>query len=160
LNFLETVDFPSIVNNVKNLSAMVENLTGVSVLDTPIPLLNQSLGDILEGPPTILDMDQTATFLGVSPVVVVGDRKQFTATFDGGNLLGRGVAVGNPVTYLDGNNQVRTGSIDEVTASSFTVGFNASLDQDPMPVGSPGFQIQRTGATLVDQIKNILGGVS
>lgn len=156
LDFLQ-VNGPQIVTGITDLAGAFQQTTGIDVLATKVPLLNKSVGELLNGQPKDLAIPN-ASVIGSSGVIVEGEFNIFTVALADLNPLKLGVAVGNPVTYVPvGGGAPVTGTIDAVDGTGFTVRFPVALTQPPDPV-NPSFVITRS-ATLANQLTALLGGV-
>jgi hypothetical protein len=151
LSFLN-LSSSQIINGLSSAADTFQRIAGVNILGTQIPLINKTLGEILNSSVDFPN-DAVASISGIS---TEGSFKKFTVTVaDGVDLLRQGVVTGATVTYQGARSTRFTGLIDSVESSQFTVRFNQDLNQDP-DTANPLFQITR--GSLQNLLAGTLGG--
>jgi len=151
LDFI-AVNIDQIVDGIKQVATFVETTTGVDVMAQNIPLLNKTLGEVLNGEAAPLTL-APAAIASVSPITVAGDVKSFGVATVSLNLIRGGVAVGQDVTYTSGGQAV-TGHVVDVSAALLTIGFDAAVDQTPD--AGTSFSVAR-GGSLQAQLRGLAG---
>jgi autotransporter-associated beta strand protein len=156
--FINT-DLDQILASINNVADTFQQATGIDVLATQIPLLNKSIGEVLNGTPRELALpNESVSF--ISEPVTDGEFETFTVFLTGINLLQKGVTADNVVSYLPADSDTPVeGIIDDVTTGSFVVRFPAALNQPGPRTDNPSFTIIRSG-DLQSQLGSLLGGVS
>src|SRR5262249_9741803 len=119
LNFVQT-STSQIVNGLTDLSGWFQQMAGVNLLGTKIPLVNKSLGDILGGQPKDLALDNAA-LTSLSAVFTDGAFNKFTAVFSDTDFRKEGVALGDTVIFTDAGGTDREGVVDAVDGGLITV---------------------------------------
>jgi hypothetical protein len=152
------INTTDVVNGLADVADYLQELTGQDLLATRLPVINKSLGDLIDANPTPLTF-QGAQVTDLSPVSSDGTTDRFTVTVDlpGSNLVAEGVKVGDQVIYQTTAGAPLQGTIDAIDGSTFTVRYAAGLDQAPDP-NNPSFQIQRT-SSLGDVLRNAVGNL-
>src|SRR5262249_49626689 len=102
-----------VLNGIHTVAQTVQQVTGPDITALKIPILNKSLGDILNGPANDIAVDDTKV-TSISPTVTVGNSNQFMVGLAGLNLLQNGIAANDPVTYRGTDGHDHTGTIDTV----------------------------------------------
>jgi autotransporter-associated beta strand protein len=157
---LKALDFiqrngPEIVGAIQALADQIEGITGNNFTDAKIPLLNKTLGELMQGGSTPLDLPAT-DIVGIAPVYTQGGFKKFQVLMTTPTAITQGLAYGQQVTYTSGG-QERTGTIDSVESDRFVVAFAANLSQTPN--ADTAFHIQRSGQ-FGQQIRALADGFS
>src|SRR5262249_26578212 len=136
------------------LSGWFQQMAGVDLLGTKVPLVNKSLGDILGGQPRELALDNAA-LTSLSGVSTDGAFKKFTAVFSGVDLRKQGVALGDTVVFTDAGGTDREGVVDAVDGGLLTVRFDAAQSFVPNTT-APSLRVRRVGS-LGHQVQSFLG---
>ncbi len=152
----KTTDF---FNGLADAADFLDQLTGQNLLTTKLPLVNKSLGDILDANPAPLDLSGSQ----VTDVTLLGsdgtqDRFSVTVDLGGPDLAQQGIKVGNTVHYLTTTGDTLDGTIESISNTTFTVVYDATLDQTPNQT-YPTFEIVRT-SSLGDLLRGFLDKLS
>jgi autotransporter-associated beta strand protein len=158
LNTLLSFNVGQFADAIKQVAGDIQQVTGTNVLATKIPLLNKTLGDILNGPAQDVTV-AGSSITNISAVSTDGDTSTFTVTTAGLNPIMLGVASGQTVSWsIPGSSQPAMGTIGSVDVGQFTVGFPAS-GPDLTPAPNTSFTISHSGS-LQGQLTSLLGGVN
>jgi autotransporter-associated beta strand protein len=111
-----TVNAGEVVSAIENLAAGLEGATGTQVLDTEIPVLGKTIGEVLNAVAQPLDLP-AASVVATAVDAAAGTFRVEVENFD---LGAAGVAVGRTVNYLVGAAE-KQGVIEAVEGSAFTV---------------------------------------
>src|SRR5262249_20628852 len=131
LQSLLDVNADQIVSGIKNVAGAYQQATGVDLLAPKEPLVNKTIGELVNGPArpvTIGGADAVSDAAGVygsSDVTVSGDSKHFTVFFSGVDRQAQGVAVRDSVNYKGPNNEDFSGTVGSVGVGTFSVRFDA-----------------------------------
>jgi hypothetical protein len=148
-----------VLNGIRSVAQAIQQVTGTQILSTKIPILNKSLGDLLNGPASPIVVADTAV-ASISATEAVSNANEFQVFVTGLNLLQSGVEANNTVTYKGTDGNDHTGTIAQVDANQFTVSFDSGLTQDPDPV-HPNFRITPAPqGALQTQLESILAGLT
>jgi hypothetical protein len=149
-----------VLSGLQSAANWMRDIASQNILGTIIPLLNKSLGDILDEFPAPLIIDNTTgeTIYDISDVYSERGANKFVVSVAGLNLSKAGVSIGDRVTYEDTTDHSVTGEIDVVSVSGFVVSFASSLHQDPN-TADPSFSIHRRGS-LEKRLGAALGDLS
>ncbi|HEX2473437.1 MAG TPA: hypothetical protein VHK01_01755, partial [Lacipirellulaceae bacterium] len=153
IDFLNA-DIPAIVDGIRQVAATFETFSGVDLLAAQIPLLNKSIGEVLEGVPQSLKLGGNAV-LAIGETIEENGAKSFSVDVDGIHLVTTGVAVGDKVSYRGSNGSAFEGVVATVSAASLTVSFAGTLNQEP-DRANPQLEVFRGGG-LGDQLAGLLG---
>ena len=119
LHFLN-VSAGQYISGLTDLAGQFQAISGVDVLGTKIPVVNKSLGDILNGVTQALNI-QGDKVSGVSEVSQEGDFNKFAVSLAEVNSFSKGISVGDTVTYQGANGETFQGIIDSVDVDQFVV---------------------------------------
>ncbi|MFO0909074.1 MAG: autotransporter-associated beta strand repeat-containing protein [Isosphaeraceae bacterium] len=156
LNFLNA-DFGQIVSAINGLSGAIQQLTGVDVLATKIPLLNKSIGDVLNSTPEDVAVP-AASVVGVSSISPDADSQTFTVFVDGFDLVPQGAIAGGSVSYRNTANSVVQGTIDLVDGERLVI--RTALDSNFAPSSTNlSLSLHRDGS-LQSRLQGLFGGIS
>lgn len=160
LRFL-TTQTDEIISGVNVLADAVQQATGVDVLATQIPLLNKSIGEILNSQAKALQFPDPAqpsiSIAEVGDTFAEGDDGLFFVKLNGLDPLISGLQVGDSVAFAaTGNASVVTGTIDAVTSAGFTVRYPSAAGVEP-DRNVPSMKVSPSGS-LGGRLRNILGG--
>lgn len=153
LDFLN-VNADQMLSGINGLADLIEQSTGVAVLDKRIPLLNKTIDEVINGTPQDLALANTSIG-SISTVEVDGAFETFDVFVKDVNLLKNGVAAGQVVRYRSGASTVE-GTLARVDENGFSVRYDAALDQAPNAATSnPNFVFVRPGG-----LKAMFAGLS
>ncbi len=144
---------------IHTFESLADALGGIvantELLGTPIPLLEQSLNDLLlEDPEPRLFAPDAISFL--TEPVVEGNFKKFTVHFRDANLLlsERGVQLGDTVRYLTRSGDKFEGAVDSFEAGKVTIRYSSERTDSPAFKPTLSFQ---AGGSLGDIFRSPLG---
>jgi Ca2+-binding RTX toxin-like protein len=163
------LDAQQIVAGLSNFAGTLQEIAGaagIDLMNEKIPLVNESLGEILGSQPQQVQFKNDASaippvqqVLDVSEVFPAGAENEFVVTLNNVNPLKLGVAAGNPVKYKAAagsgcNMDLCEGAIARVDFTGFAVTFT---EPTHTPDGTnPEFQITASGS-LQNQLAASLG---
>ncbi|MCO6453816.1 MAG: hypothetical protein J5I93_00735, partial [Pirellulaceae bacterium] len=149
---LRDLSLAEIRQTIDQLLVVVQQATGQDLREVPLPLINKSVGELLDGPSRPLLIDD----LDVDSITEVGTAESPLMFVEAtGIALGlRGVRAGQLVQYRDADGQTRQGTISGLDAGGFVLA--VPVGQPAPDMATPGFEIQRAGvlATLVGTLQD------
>lgn len=135
-----------ILSGLHDLANVIEQSTGAEILNKKIPLLNKTIGELLDSAPDdfALPNSEINTLTPVKTVDVTSSFEVFVDSTT--NLLENGIVANNIVKYQSVSGPA-TAIIDKVEKNSFTVVFAASDNFAPStnPNNPPNFKLVRPG---------------
>ena len=148
------------INGLASAADAVQALTGQDLLATKLPLVNTTLGDLINANPAPLTFSGTqGQVADVSEPTSDGITERFVVTLAAGltPLPRQGVKVGDWVLYKTANatGDKLWGTIDALGDGWFSVTYAAALNQVPDRT-SPSFEIRRT-SKLGDLLRDLIG---
>lgn len=166
LDFL-SANSGQITTALNSLNSTLDEALGLDLLGARIPVLNKTLGELVNGQARPVPVPTATAIQSISQVFVDGTSKRFIvalknagegAAGESNSLVKLGVATGRTVRYKTVAGTDASGVIASTVAGAFTVSFDASLDQDP--AADPQLQIVPDGGALTGPLRSVLGGVS
>jgi hypothetical protein len=136
------------------LATVLDAASEFELLGAPMPLLNQSLGELLRGVPLPV-IYQGAEIAEVDDPLDEGAVRTFTVILESAAALRDGIKIGDAVEYRGTDGGFHDGVLSAVSPGQFTVRISAAASPAP-DRDAPVFRFHR-GGKLSDQIQGMLG---
>ncbi len=119
-----------VLDGLESLATTLQQSAGTDLLATNLPILNKSLGEVLNGVGAPINLARESVSL-ISTLEGDGQFGRFAVYLAETNLSARGIATGDAV-FFDTAGGEREGTIESVGPSEFTVRFAASAAEEPL----------------------------
>ncbi len=136
------------------MAGAIEQSTDLELLNKKLPLIDQTLGQLLNSPPEPLVLAAAEVVGLISRPVTSSDRT--AAVSIAGNLLSRGIEVGNMVEYQNATGTTIKRSITRIVGDTFE--FEFAPTQFQAPASTTSFKIVREGG-LAARIRSLVSSV-
>lgn len=155
LEFIDTTSGPFLAG-LNTFTTALEGATGLDVLDTELPVLNRTLGELINGNPSPLPVP-LADIEAVPSLVTAGDLQRFTVRLKATTpaVVRQGIAIGQQVTYLNTAGETVEATICDLDQHAFTVQLVDGPNHEP--AADPQLTVVRTTGGLSGLLRGISG---
>ncbi|MEW6159625.1 MAG: hypothetical protein AB1813_19525, partial [Verrucomicrobiota bacterium] len=144
------------IDGITALAPRLNDIAGVDLLATNIPLLNRTLGEILGGDASPISYSGSQ-ISEITDIETLEPNNEFSLVLNGVTPATAGIKTGDLVVYRGSGGEDFEGTVARVSGNTLLIQFSATRTQEPNRV-DPSFQIHR-GGRLGDQFRATLDSI-